>query len=358
MELQISHELVTALLSLENTIATLPKGVDHSAFYKKQAAETQILDVQTLATSMELTLSADDARDMIDTADQRASQPQIRLLKNCVSVMKYARAVRENTFTTAVLQHENKLLADGFSDFWEEGKVRAPHETPTYVSDGLRNRTTHPTYQLWTDIRQVLSYPNEQINTLLLASITLYHLISSYPFLQFNLQTALLNTYTIIKPSRYWASGTTSIITAAWKVIQKTDFTFDPSPTQFTQFTEKLVKEVSGQIETVHDALMHQASIAPHIRASLNDRQLKILTLFKQHKKLSRKKYAATMNVAIATAFRDLNDLQAKGLIVPVGKGRATSYVLAQLQTPGELPTSESEEPVKKIIDSTGDFEY
>ena len=344
MELPISHTLVSQLTLIERTIATLPRTADHTAFYKKQARDAQITDLLTLASSMELTLNVDDAKDLLDSPEGQPAPQHYRLLKNCIAAMKYVRSMREHSFTTAVLQHENKLLSDGFSDFWEEGKVRAPHETPTYIQDGVRTRTTHPTYQLWTDIRQLLSYPDENIHPLLLAGTTAYHLISSYPFLQFNLQTTLLSTYSIVKPTPYWVSGTVSVMASCLKTIQRTDFTFDPSPTHFTQFLEKLVKEYSIQVETIHDALEHQSSIAPHIRASLNDRQLKILTYFKQHKKLPRKKYAEMMNVAIATAFRDLDDLSKKGLIKAVGKGRGTSYILAQLPTPGELPNHEDVE--------------
>jgi len=343
MELPISQLVVSQLVDIERTIATLPRSAEHASFYKKQAYDTQITDLLTLASSMELTLHVDDAKDLLDTPDGKPAPQHLKLLKNCIGVMKYARTQREHSFNTAVLQHENKLLADGFSDFWEEGKVRAPHEAPLYAHDGLRNRSTQPLYQMWTDIRQVLSYSDEHIHPLLLASMTVYHLVSSYPFLQFNLQTALLNAYTIVKPTPYWVSGTVSLMAACYKTLQRTDFTFDPSPIHFTQFTEKLIKEFSVQVETIHDALAHQSSIAPQIRASLNDRQLKILTYFKQHKKLNRKKYATMMNIAIATAFRDLDDLSKKGLIKAVGKGRGTAYVLAQLPGPGELVNHEEE---------------
>ncbi|MCC7304358.1 hypothetical protein IT418_03030 [bacterium] len=341
MELLISHELVSHLISIEKTLATLPKSADYAAFYKKQARDIQITDVLTLAESMELSISPDDAREILDSHNQRTTQPQLRLLRNCISVMKYAKTVRENTFTSAVLQQENKLLTDGFSDFWEEGKVRSAHESTTLTHDGLRNRPTQPEFQLWIDIRQLLSYTNDKINPLLLAGITSYHLISSYPFLQFNLQTALLNAFTITRQSRYWALGTTSVMAALWKTLQRTDFTFDPSPQHFTAFVEKMTKEYKTQIETIHDALVHRSSIAPRIRASLNDRQLKILTYFKQHKKLTRKKYASMMSIGIATAFRDLNDLTQKCLIKSVGKGRGTSYVIEQLPSPEDSEKSE-----------------
>lgn len=357
MELNITHTHVSQLVEIENLLATLPRSADHAAFYKKQSRETQITDLLTLAASMEYPLSIEDAKEFIDAPDQKNLQQQRKFLKNCLAVMKYAKSLREHGFNTAVLQQINKLLAEGFSDFWEEGKVRAAHETPTYNNDGLRNRTTHPEYQLWTDIRQVLSYIDDKMHPLLLTGITAYHLAYSYPFLQANLQTALLSCYAILKPTRYWVSGTVSGMEIIWKTLQKTDFTFDPSSAHFTQFLEKLLREYVRQVETIHDALLHQSSIAPHIRASLNDRQFKILTYFKQHKKLSRKKYSSMMNVAIATAFRDLNDLNAKGLIKAVGRGRGTSYILAQLPTPGDLSNSEPEEIVPTmIVDTEYDF--
>lgn len=351
MQLDISNELVSQLIFLEKTILTLPRNAEHASFYKKQVREAQLLDVLTLAESMELAINIEDLKDLLDSSEARVHQQNHKYVKNCINVMKYARTIREHAFTTSVVQHENKLLADGFSDFWEEGKVRATHETPNYIHDGLRNRTTHPNYQLWTDIRQELSYPNEKIHPLLLAGITVYHLVSSYPFLQSNLQTALLCGYTIVKPTEYWVSGTVSILNALWKTLQRTDFTFDASPDHFTHFMEKLLKDYSTQVETIHDALAHQTSIPAHIRTTLNDRQLKILTYFKQHKKLTRKKYSAMMNIAIATAFRDLNDLHEKGLIKAVGKGRGTSYILAQIATPGELSDHEPEERLTKIVD-------
>ena len=357
MELHISNDIVTALTRIERSIATLPRSADHASFYKKQARDTQVTDVITLGLSMELQIAAEDAKDLLDTPEQRITQAHYKLLRNSLAVIRYSKTLREFSYNTAVLQHENKLLSDGFTDFWEEGKVRAPHETPSYLHDGLRNKTMHPVYQLWTDIRQLLSYPDEKIHPILLAITTSYHLLTSYPFLQFNLQTALLSVYSIIKPSPYWVSGTVSMMQALWKTLQRTDFTFDPSPEHFTTFTEKMIKEYTLQLDIIHDALLHQSSIAPHIRASLNDRQLKILTYFKQHKKLSRKKYATMMDVAIATSFRDLNDLNIKGLIKSVGKGRGTHYVLAQLPTPGELPNHDTDDTIADIKDTEDIYE-
>ncbi len=348
MELKITHTLIDKLTSLERVIAQLPRTAQHAAFYKKQAKDAQIQELLTIANSMELSLSPKDATTLLDAPEHGTIQQALRLLKNSVAVMRYARSVRENTFTSAILQHENKLLSDGFTDFWEEGKVRAPHEAISYLHDGLRNRPQQPHYQSWTEIRQELSFPGK-IHPLILAGTMAYHLITSYPFAIFTLQTTLLATYTIVRPTRYWVSGTVSIVTAAWQAMNKTDFSFDPTTEQHANFVEKFVSNLLDQTTTIYDALEHQSSIAPEIRASLNDRQVRVLTYFKQHRKITRKKYASMMNIAIATAFRDLNDLMVKGLIKAVGSGRGTSYVIAELSTVGQLPNHDAGDTITDI---------
>jgi hypothetical protein len=357
MQLTITHSLVTKLTALERLIATLPRNAQYTSFYRKQAADAQVTDVLTLGQSMELTLHPADAKELLDSSEHGQVQQHFRLLKNSLAVIRFTRTLRENMFTSAILQQENKLLVDGFTDFWEEGKVRAPHETPSMMSDALRNRPNLPVYQQWTDIRQQLSLPEQDIHPILLAIITTYHLAYSYPFMMFNLQTLLLAAFSIIKPTKYWVSGTVSIISAIWKTLQKTDFTFDPAPDHFTRYAEMVLKDLYKQVEVIHDALLHQSSIPAEIRASLNDRQIKILTYFKQHKKLSRKKYSQLMDIAIATAFRDLNDLALKGLIKSVGKGRGTSYILANIPTPGELPNHEASDTIERIEENEISFE-
>lgn len=357
MELTISHKLVTTLTAVERTLTSLPRTADHTSFYRKRAADVQLNEIITLAETIELPLLADDAKLYLDSPITKPTNPQQRLLFNMVAVMKYTKTLREGAFTSAVLQHINKLISDGFTDFWEEGKHRAAHEAPLFAHDSLRNRPPNFTYSLWTELRQVLSFPDNSVHPFLLASMTVYHLIYAYPFLQFNLQTALLSAYAIVKPTRYWSSGVTPIMTTLWKQLQRTDFTFDSSPEHFTTFAEKVSTQFLTELDTIDDTLRHQSSIAPHIRATLNDRQLKILTHFKQFKKITRLKYAKMMNVAIATAFRDLNDLYTKGLITSVGKGRGTCYHLADIVIPEEKPLPvEEHAPVR--VGNISDFDF
>lgn len=347
MELTITHKIVAQLTHVEHLLSTLPRGVDYDSFIKKQSKDNQEGDLQTLGESSDYLLDENTTRTVLESKSGFPTQPNLRFLYNCNTVLLATRNLRERTFNTAILQQYNKLVSDGFTDFWEEGKVRAAHESPATTYDNLRNKPPHFEYQLWIDLRQTLSYVETDIHPLLFAATALYHLIYSYPFLQFNLQTALLSTHAITRSTKYYAAGTVSTIKVAWNVLHRTDFTFSPTPQHFSQFCEKFLDEYLLQLEKIHDTLTHRATLPPHLRASLNDRQLKILSYFKQYSKISRRKYAKVMKVAIATAFRDLNDLAAKGLITTIGKGRATSYTLPK-QT--ELPTSVDTTPQREVI--------
>lgn len=352
MELPISHKIVSQLTRVEYLLATLPRGIDFDSFLKKQSKDNQTTDVLTLAATTDYTIDEATAHMLLESKTGFPTQQNLRFLFNCITVLHSARNLRENAFNSALLQQYNKLISDGFTDFWEEGKVRAAHETPATTYDSLRNKPPHFEYQMWIEVRQALSYSESIIHPLLSAASTLYHLIYSYPFLQFNLQTALLSANANVRPSRYYASGTVSTIKAAWNTLHRTDFIFSPAPHHFTQFSERFIDEYLTQLESIHDTLTHRTSLPSHIRTSLNDRQLKILSYFKQYKKITRKKYAKTMKVAIATAFRDLNDLASKGLIATVGKGRATSYILPnQTEAEPRQETTTQREVVATVID-------
>lgn len=356
MQLLITPLLVTRIVEFERKLCALPKDAQFAAFFKKLQKDTSILDIQTLGFSMEFSLSSADAQAVLEMPEHGATQQHFKLLRNSLSVLRFIKTLREGMFTGTVLQQENKLLVEGFTDFWEEGKIRAAHEMPSYLHDGLRNRP-HPQYQLWTDFRQMISIPEQELHPLLLGAVATYHIVYSTPFLMFNLQTALLAAQSIIKPTRYAVSGMISPMTALWKILQKTDFTLEAKSEHLSFFVEQYVKELYRQLDTIVDALGHQNSISPEIRASLNDRQLRILTYLKQYRKLTRIKASTMMGVATVTAFRDLNDLVVKGLIKPVGQGRGTGYILATIPTPGELPNHEASDTITTIQDNIESYD-
>ena len=59
---------------------------------------------------------------------------------------------------------------------------------------------------------------------------------------------------------------------------------------------------------------------------SLNERQVKVLPFIRQQARLSNSDYQAITGTTRATAKRDLEELVAKGLVVPKGRGRGAHY--------------------------------
>jgi len=62
----------------------------------------------------------------------------------------------------------------------------------------------------------------------------------------------------------------------------------------------------------------------------LNDRQIKILKILHESGSLTRKEYEDKLSTSKVTAFRDLRELEQKGMIKTEGKGKQTRYYLNQ----------------------------
>lgn len=61
-------------------------------------------------------------------------------------------------------------------------------------------------------------------------------------------------------------------------------------------------------------------------KLDLNDRQKKTIEFIRKHGEISRKQYVDLVGISIRQANRDLNDLVAKKVIVPLGSGRSLRY--------------------------------
>jgi ATP-dependent DNA helicase RecG len=64
-------------------------------------------------------------------------------------------------------------------------------------------------------------------------------------------------------------------------------------------------------------------------KLDLNERQVKLLTLLQQKVFIKRREYIKLFKVSPMTAYRDLNYLTEKSLVVVGGKGKSTTYTLA-----------------------------
>jgi len=105
--------------------------------------------------------------------------------------------------------------------------------------------------------------------------------------------------------------------------------------TMWLQWFLDCLEGALNQAEETLRAVVEKAHFWERIKdISLNDRQRKVLNRLLDgfEGKLNLSKWASLTKTSKATAGRDLEDLVRKGVLVPVGSGRSTSYELAGVE--------------------------
>ncbi len=89
--------------------------------------------------------------------------------------------------------------------------------------------------------------------------------------------------------------------------------------------------KLSENVLRVVDNLKEDSAKKPqNIFKTLNSRQYKLLTYLKKYPNIVRREYCAMFNISAMTAFRDLKDLENKGLIFGMGAGKGRKFGLRE----------------------------
>ena len=102
-------------------------------------------------------------------------------------------------------------------------------------------------------------------------------------------------------------------------------------PLKFSRLPQ--IKGNSRVVATVFSPEMDAEKKIEPIANQLNERQIKALRYIEEHKKINRDYYCKINNVKKSAAYEELKFLVNKSIIKPVGRGKATFYVLS-----GRLP--------------------
>jgi len=337
MKLSINNTMLKALLDIERFVSSIPTNEQHKTFIANTRKKVVIQDLDGLALSLELSFKDLELRKIYAGKELDTQKHPYRIIKNCISALRYTQAQKDLPLSITAIQHINKLLCEGYADFWEEGKLRVEKENPSTEHDSFRNRPKILLLEAFNQVKFITAEKDIE-HPLLRASVFLYYFLHSYPFLRFNLQTAFVCFYAIIKPTQYAAKNLLSLTKIAFASLQKQDFNIDDS---IESFIEKILVTYKEAADAVQSNWEQRNTIPEELLATLNDRQLKGLGILRQKRKLSRRKYAAINGIAIATAFRDLRDLVEKGLAISEGMGRGTFYTLPPQNT--DIPQTEPE---------------
>jgi DNA-binding transcriptional ArsR family regulator len=346
MRIEITKQILHELLELEVFLATLPQGENIKVFYNQQKKKTLNQNLQALSYSLELSFSEREIKNIYEGQELNINQHPVKAIRNCISALKYIDSFKEHGITFATIQHVNKILCDGYAEFWDEGKLRGPNENPNLENDGFRNRPSQFVLEDFNQIKYINA--NDEIeHPILKAALFLYIFIHSYPFTRFNLQTGLLCFYALVKHTKYNSRNLVPLTQVAFECFTKCSFDTPDKEEGIREFVYNLLRTYNEKLQQATGLIEQRDKIPSDILKTLNERQLKGIGILKQKRKLSRKKYALTNNIAIATAFRDLKDLVDKGLIKSEGSGRGTYYTLAE---PAKSVEGTTEYSTKRIM--------
>lgn len=92
---------------------------------------------------------------------------------------------------------------------------------------------------------------------------------------------------------------------------------------EFDKLSENVLK-------TVDDLKIDSSKKPQNIFKTLNSRQYKLLTYLKKYPNIVRREYCTMFNISAMTAFRDLKDLENKGLIFGMGAGKGRKFGLKE----------------------------
>jgi len=80
------------------------------------------------------------------------------------------------------------------------------------------------------------------------------------------------------------------------------------------------------------ERFMEEAVTRPAWAEGMNERQIEAVLYAGDHGRITTAEYGGLVGVSDVTAYRDLNDLCEKGLLMRRGKGRGTHYVVVGMK--------------------------
>jgi len=105
---------------------------------------------------------------------------------------------------------------------------------------------------------------------------------------------------------------------------------FDKLDNFFTRYEGKYIDRIiTEELKEIVGSSIN-SSLNGHQKNTdlLGDRQFRVLEYLKNYFEISRREYATMFGVSFMTAFRDLNQLERKKILIKTGRGRATKYLL------------------------------
>lgn len=346
----LTHRLVDYLIKLElsaKSIKDIPLPVREK---KKILNTTEAEGLFHISKIAESPVSLRKAREISTQGkDILNKDKEIMLLSNYRSSWDFMFSSTNEKYVSlspSLLLHLNKLIFDGVVESWEVGRFRSVKDkvNSKYDSWSGSQNEEFDTYDFEKEIYELLNWfssNQENIHPIIKIGVVLFELLQTYPFFSGNLITImalgeLLIEKSHLKLNRLYSLPLTisnysdELQAALGKSIQ--------SQGDMTIWLEEFVRAISLDITELKNEILRieQEKVGTKKKKflGLNSRQLKLLRWLNRKDKIFRRDYVKRMGVSTMTAYRDLNELLKRKLILQKGGGRSTYYTLFNDDTP------------------------
>jgi len=337
---KITDKSLIHIASIERNLSILLQNEIPLKARYRILSETAFDDLYAISSFLGLTISLGDIKKIVIGRETETSE--YRLIINIKQVFDFIQnnyRTQEIVFNTTFVHHIVKLLQSNIVEVWEVGKLRTTDDTPNKIYElPSQNYEQTDTTNLLADVIQWVENEKE-VHPIIKATVFMMFINNTSPYVGMNFVSSLIFFRIILE--KYGYGNNFSI--ALFKIISDKDNEFNQvlnsslssvNSTGLTEIITCIAEKLDILIEK-HKKQLIEFDYADIKTTSdtldLNDRQLKLLKLLQQKVYIKRREYIKLFKVAPMTAYRDLNFLVNKKLIIPTGQGKATKYNLSTM---------------------------
>lgn len=335
---KITDKTLIHIAGIERNIAVLRQNELSSRFRSRVLSEILFDDLFSISSLLNLNFTLGDIKKISIGKDIETKEA--RLLSNIRQIFDF---IQNNfkkdqiIFNFHFVQHIVKLIQSNILEIWDVGKIRTANESPDRSFELSKQN-----YEL-SDITTLLAESilwvenDREIHPIVKACIFMMFINSTSPFAGLNFISSLVFMRLILEKYNYGNNFSIPIFKLFTnKNIKYMDIMNEilehKRENGITDIIEALSQGLDELISEYKNTLIkfdYYDIKSSSQSLDLNERQLKVLKLLQQKVYIKRREYIKLFKVSPMTAYRDLNYLTQKNLVIVGGQGKSTTYSLA-----------------------------
>jgi Fic family protein len=289
---------------------------------------------------------------------------EIKLLSNYRSSWDFMFSQTNEKYVSlspSLMLHLNKLIFDGVVESWETGRFRTTKDKVNNSFDSWEEfkDEEYDTYDFEKEFYEILNwYSSSQykIHPVIKIGCVIFEILRAYPFFSGNLITTIAIAELLLEKSHLSLNRLYSLprtISNYQDELQQALKDSISREGEQTRWLEEFIRSIALDLTDLKNETMRieEEKVGKKKKKflGLNSRQLKLLKWLQRTERIYRRDYVKKMGVSTMTAYRDLNELLKRKLVLQKGGGRSTYYTQYKETEPiGDKPIKKSK--VVKVI--------